>query len=156
VLWWFRFQARVAVPVPADRPRVAGALYALWSSSRCSSCSSRILERFRFDPVGQLFLAERYLADRPPGRRGPSAQHQLLTDRPWMRYGPSACFSARRVILLCLTDRPPGNRGPSAPGSRTVRQGICRTAKSFASWFVLSLRGRLGFVPRVVRSIVTT
>jgi hypothetical protein len=66
-------------------------------------------------------------------------------------------------FCLCLTDSPPlvanpphGDRGPSAPGSRTVRQGFYRIAKSFASCFVLPLWDRLGFIPRVGRSIVTT
>jgi hypothetical protein len=45
----------------ADRPRVAGGPSARWSSSRCSSCSSRVLERLRFDLVGHLFLVGRCL-----------------------------------------------------------------------------------------------
>jgi hypothetical protein len=63
----------------------------------------------------------------------------------------------------CLTDSPPwvtdhshGDRGPSAPGPRSVRQGSRRTAKSFASCFVLPLWDRLGFVPRVGKTVVTT
>jgi hypothetical protein len=55
-----------------------------------------------------------------------------------------------------VTDRPHGDRGPSALGPRNVRQVSCKTAKSFASCFVLPLWDRLGFVPRVGRSVVTT
>jgi hypothetical protein len=58
--------------------------------------------------------------DHPPGRRGPSARHQLLADRPWTRYGPYACWSARRVLLLKLTDRPPVGSGLSARCPQTV------------------------------------
>jgi hypothetical protein len=57
---------------------------------------------------------------------------------------------------LCGADRPRGGRGQSAPGPRTVRLDCCRTAKSFASWFVLPLWDRLGFVPRVGTFVVTT
>jgi hypothetical protein len=71
--------------------------------------------------------------DCPPGDLGLSARHELLADRPRTRYGLSARLGARLVVLLRLTDRPLGDRGPSAPGSRTVRQGVRRTAKSFAS-----------------------
>jgi hypothetical protein len=126
----------------ADSPRGA-----FWP--KCSSCSSRVLERLCFDPVGQWLLVESGLADSPPGRRGQFARHELLADRPRTWYGPSACGGTDWVILLVFN-------GPSAPGSRTVCQDCCRTAKSFASWFVLPLWDRLGFVPRVGTSVVTT
>jgi hypothetical protein len=96
------------------------------------------------------------LADRPPRRRELSARHELLADRPCVEVPVGLC-------CLCLTDSPPwvadrphGDRGPSAPGLRTVHQGSCGTAKSFASCFMLPLWDRLGLVPRVGRSVVTT
>jgi hypothetical protein len=55
-----------------------------------------------------------------------------------------------------VADRPHGDSGPFATGPQTVRQGSCSTAMSFASCFVLPLWYRLGFVPRVGRSVVTT
>jgi hypothetical protein len=146
-----------------DRPWGARGLFAWSSSSRCSSCSSRVLERFGFNPVGQLPLTGGCLADRPPGRLGLSARHELLANRPRMCYRPSVCRGARvGSFCWCLTDSPPwvvdrphGDRGPSAPGPRSVRLGCFRTAKSFASCFVLPLWDCLGFVPRVGRSVVT-
>jgi hypothetical protein len=48
----------------------------------CSSCSSRVLELFGFDPVGQSFLTRGCLVDRPPGCPGLFARHELLADRP--------------------------------------------------------------------------
>jgi hypothetical protein len=68
---------------------------------------SHVLERLRFDPVGQRFLVGRCLADHPPGRRGLSAQHELLADHPRMWYGPFACRDASWVVLLVLSDYPP-------------------------------------------------
>jgi hypothetical protein len=114
----------------ADSPRGA-----FWP--RCSSCSSRVHERLRFDPVGQWLLVESGLADSPPGRRGQSARHELLADRSRTWYGPSAFGGAGWVVLLVFN-------GPSAPGPQTVRQDCCRTAKSFASLFVLLLLGSFG------------
>jgi hypothetical protein len=57
---------------------------------RCSLRSSRVLERRRFDPVGQWLLVESGLADSSQGRRGQSARHELLMDHPRTWYGPSA------------------------------------------------------------------
>jgi hypothetical protein len=96
----FGFRFRLLFPCLADRPRGARALSACSSSSRCSSCSSRALERFGFDPVGQLLLTGGCLADRSPGRRGLSARHKLLADRPRTWYGPSSCRGAGWVILF--------------------------------------------------------
>jgi hypothetical protein len=110
----------------------------------CSSCSSRVLERLRFDPFGQLFLAGRSLADCPPGRRGPSARHQLLADRPRTRRGPSVIRGALLEVLLRFSDCPLEGRGPAAPASRTVRLGFRRVAKSFTSLVSLSLWDCLG------------
>jgi hypothetical protein len=66
------FRADVPAPVCTSRTvRVVGA-----DSSRggflpwCSLCSSRVLERLCFDPVGQWLLVGSGLADSPPGRRG--------------------------------------------------------------------------------------
>jgi hypothetical protein len=96
-----------------------------WSQlAWCSSCSSHVLERLRFDPFGQLFLARRSLADCPLGRRRLSARHQLLTNQArTVHYsrctsGGSVAFfemSARgsRTVRSVLADRPPRPRGPS-------------------------------------------
>jgi hypothetical protein len=127
---------------------------AFWPN--CSSCSSCVLEHLRFDPIGQWLLVESGLADSRPGRRGQSAQHELLADRPRTWYGPSACGGAGWVVLLVFNRPSAVWRGPSPLGPRTVRQDCCRTAKSFASWFVLPLWDHLGFVPRVGTSVVTT
>jgi hypothetical protein len=81
---------------------------------RCSSCSSRVLERLRFDPVGQRFLVGRCLPDRPPGRHGLSARHELLADRPRMWYGLSACRGAGWVVLFVFNGQSAVGRGPSA------------------------------------------
>jgi hypothetical protein len=53
-------------------------------------------------------------------------------------------------------DSPPRPRGRSAWCLRTVRLVLRRDAKFFASSVSLLLRDRLGFVPRVGRSVVTT
>jgi hypothetical protein len=82
-------------------------------SASCSSCSSCVLERFRFDPSGQLFLAERGFADRPPGCRGPSTRHELVADRRGQ--GADHLFSG------CSTGGLVGFFGPSTKTSRTVR-----------------------------------
>jgi hypothetical protein len=111
-----------------DRPPGARRLSAWSSSSRCSSCSSSVLEPFGFDPVGQLLLTGGCLADRPPGRRGlftrtscPRTVRGRGTDRSRVKV-PVGSFCS------WLTDSPPwvadrlhGDRGPSAPGPRTVR-----------------------------------
>jgi hypothetical protein len=52
--------SRTVRVVGADCPRGA-----FWP--KCSSCSSRVLERLHFDPVGQRFLVGRCLVDHPPG-----------------------------------------------------------------------------------------
>jgi hypothetical protein len=62
---------------------------------------------------------------------GPS-ENQVRTVRV------SGCSSGRYVAINgpsgpCVADRPPGDSRPSAPGSRTVRQGVRKTSKSFAS-----------------------
>jgi hypothetical protein len=174
----FGFRFGLLFPCLADRPRGARGPSAWRSSSRCSSCSSRVLEHFGFDAVGQSFLTGGCLADRPPGRRRLSARHELLADHQRTWYGLSTCRGAGWVVLLVfngqsavgrgpsarcprtvrpwVADRPPGVRGLSAPGSRTVRPALRRIAKSFASCFVLLLWDRLGFVPRIGRSVVTT
>jgi hypothetical protein len=92
----------------------ARGLSAWSSSSRCSSCSSRVLERFGFDPVGQLLLTGGCLADRSPGRRGLSARHKLLANRPRTWYGPSACRGAGWVILFMFNRQSAVARGSSA------------------------------------------
>jgi hypothetical protein len=93
--------------VGVDYPRGA-----FWP--KCSLCSSRVLERLRFDPVGQQFLVGRCLADRPPGRRGLSARHELLADRPRTWYGPSACQGAGWVVLFVFNGQSAMGRGSSA------------------------------------------
>jgi hypothetical protein len=75
------------------------------------------------------------LADRPPRRHGVSVRHELLAGRPRTWYGPSACRGAGWVVLFVFNGQSAVGRGPSAPGPRTVRQGSCGTAKSFASCF---------------------
>jgi hypothetical protein len=94
----------------------------------CSSCFSRVLERLRFDMVGQWLLVDSGLGDSPHGLRGQSAWHELLVDRPrtW-------CGGAGWVVLLVFNGPSSVWRGPSTLGPRTVRQDCCRTAKSFAS-----------------------
>jgi hypothetical protein len=99
--------SRTVHVVGADCPRGG-----FWP--KCSSCSSRVLERLRFDPVGQRFLVGSCLADRPPGRRGLSAQHELLADRPRTWYGPSARRGAGWVVLLVFNGLSAVGRGPSA------------------------------------------
>jgi hypothetical protein len=96
----FAFRFGLLFQCLADRPWGARGLSAWSSSSRCSSCSSCVLERFGFDPVGKLLLTGGFLADRPPGRRGLSARHELLADRPRTWYGPSACRGANWVVLF--------------------------------------------------------
>jgi hypothetical protein len=96
------------------------------------------------------------LADRPPERRGLSARHELLADRPRVEVLVGSFCSCLMDSSSWVADRPHGDRGPSAPWPRTVRQGSFRTTKSFASCFVLPLWDRLGFVPRVGTSVVTT
>jgi hypothetical protein len=90
--------------VGADCPRGA-----FWP--KCSSCSSHILEHLRFDPVDQRFLVGKCLADRPPGRRGLSARHELLV-RTW--YGLSACRGAGWVVLFAFNGQSAVGRGKSA------------------------------------------
>jgi hypothetical protein len=91
----------------ADSPRIA-----FWA--RCSSCSSRVLEGLRFDPVGQWLLVESCLADSPPRRCRQSARHELLADRPRTWYGPSACGGAGLVVLSAFNGPSAVGRGPSA------------------------------------------
>jgi hypothetical protein len=71
----------------------------------------------------QSFVAEG-LADRPPERRGQSAQHELLTDRPRTRRGPSGLRGALLEVLLCFLDCPLEGRGPSAQCPWTVRPSL--------------------------------
>jgi hypothetical protein len=104
-----------------DSPRVVGELSTRCSSSRCSSCSSQVLECFRFDPLWQLFLVGRSLADRPGG----TSCSRTVRGRVWIVHfsrcatGGSVSFfipSIRdpRTARPCLADRPPGQRGLSA------------------------------------------
>jgi hypothetical protein len=95
--------SRTVLMVGADCPHGA-----FWP--KCSSCSSRVLERLRFDPVGQRFLVGKCLADRPPRRHGLSARHGLLA-RTW--YGPSACRGAGWVVLSVFNGQFAVGRGPS-------------------------------------------
>jgi hypothetical protein len=82
---------RAAVPAPVCTSQTAHVVGADSPHGgflpRCSSCFSRVLERLRFDPVGQWLLVGSGLADSQPGRRGQSARHELLADRPrtWQR-----------------------------------------------------------------------
>jgi hypothetical protein len=96
--------------------------------SRCQSFAAGDLSN---RPCGATGLSA-WWPDCPPGDRRLSARHELLADRLRTRYGPYALLGASLVVLLRLTDRPPVGSGPSAPGSRIVRQGVRRTAKSFA------------------------
>jgi hypothetical protein len=121
----FGFTFGLLFPCLADRPRDARGLSVWSSSSRCSSCSSLVIERSGFDLVGQLLLTRGYLADHPPGRRGQSAWHELLADRPRTWYGPSACRGAGWVVLFVFNGQSAMGCGPSAPGLRTVRRGSC-------------------------------
>jgi hypothetical protein len=117
----FGFRFGLLFPCLADRPRGACGLSAWSCSSMCSSCLSRVLERFGFDPFGQLLLTRGCLVDRPPGRRGLSAGHDLLADRPRMWYGPSACRGVSWVILFVFNGQSVVGRGPSTRRPRTVR-----------------------------------
>jgi hypothetical protein len=98
----------------ADSPRGA-----FWP--RCSSCSSRVLERLHFDPVDQWLLVESGLADSPPGHHRQSARHELLADHPRTWYGPSAWGGAGWVVLLVFNRPYAVWHGPSAQWPRTVR-----------------------------------
>jgi hypothetical protein len=113
----------------ADRPRSPCGLSARNNSASCSSCSSRVLERFRFDPFGQLFLAGSGFADRPPRRRGPSARHELLADRPRTRCRPYVFQGVLPEVLLAFSDRPPRTvhrpHGDSPPGHRRPFTWAC-------------------------------
>jgi hypothetical protein len=97
----------------ADRPQGAHGLSVWSTSSRCSSCSSRVLERFGFNPVGQSFLTRGCLADRPPGRRRLSARHELLVDCPRTWHEPSAFSSAGWVVLFGFNGQSTRGCGPS-------------------------------------------
>jgi hypothetical protein len=108
----FGFRLGLLFPFLADRLRGAHRLSAWSSSSRCSSYSSRVLERFGFDPVGQLLLSGGCMADRPPGRRRLSARHELLVDRLRMWYGPSTCRGASWVVLFVFNGQSAVGRGP--------------------------------------------
>jgi hypothetical protein len=113
-----RVGSRVAAPASVRTSRTVRVVGAdcpcctLWP--RCSSCSSCVLERLCFDRVGQWFLVGRCLADRPPGRRGLSARHELLADRPRTWYGPSMRRGAGWVILFVFNEQSAVDRGPSA------------------------------------------
>jgi hypothetical protein len=118
------FRLGLLFPCLVDYPRAAGGPSVGCSSSRCSLCSSLVLERSLFDSFGQLFLARRSSAGHAPGRRGPSARHKLLSDSPPVGYGLSVFRGAFLVVLLHLTDCPLEGRGPSARFLRTVRPGL--------------------------------
>jgi hypothetical protein len=110
----FGFRFVLLFPCLVDRPQGVRGL-STWSSlSRCSLCSSRVLELFGFDPVGQLLLTRWCLADRPPGRRGLSPQHELLADRLRTWYEPSVCGGAGWVVLFVFNGQSVVGRGPSA------------------------------------------
>jgi hypothetical protein len=126
-------------PCLADRLRKAGG-QSTWSvSAGCSSCSSCILDCLHFDPFCELSLAGRGFADRPPGRHGLSARHELLTERLRTGRRPSVFLGVVLEVLLAFSDCLPRPRRPSAaprePSARSpriVRQGLRRVAKSFA------------------------
>jgi hypothetical protein len=106
----------------ADRPRGWCGPSAWRVLPRCSSRSSCVLERRRFDPVGQWLLVESGLADSPQGRRGQSARHELLADRPRTWYGLSALGCSSQVVLLVFNGPSAVWCGPSAWWSRIVRR----------------------------------
>jgi hypothetical protein len=110
----FGFRFGLLFPCLADRPWGARGLSAWSSSSKCSSCSSRVLERFGFDPFGQLLLTGGRLADRLPRRCGLSVRYELLADRARVWYGPSACRGAGWVVLFVFNRQSVVGRGPSA------------------------------------------
>jgi hypothetical protein len=120
--WGFRLG--LLFPCLVGCPRAAGGPSAGCSSSRCSLCSSLVLERSLFDSFSQLFLARRSSAGHPPGGRGPSARHKLLSDSPRVGYGPSVYRGAFLVVLLHLMDCLLEGRGSSARFLRTVRPGF--------------------------------
>jgi hypothetical protein len=97
-----------------------------------------------------------------PSARGPrtvcrrQTVRRLGLDRPFFEVHFWRFYCIFRTVRSRVADHPPGVRGPSAPPLRTVCLGFRRVAKSFASCVSLSLWDRLGFVPRVVRSVVTT
>jgi hypothetical protein len=138
---------RTVRPCPSERPRGASS-----SRVRLVIVSSRVdlLRCQSFAPGGLSDCPCRatglfaWKADCPPGEHGLSTRHELLADCPKTRYGPSTCLGARLVVLLRLTDRPPVGSGPFAPGSRTVREGVRRTAKSFSSLSFVFALGSFG------------
>jgi hypothetical protein len=118
---WFLGCCSRACSHLAGRPR-GGCRPSAWRVlPRCSSRSSRVLERRRFDPVGQWLLVESGLADSPQGRCGQSARHELLADRPRTWYGPSTRGGAGWVVLLVFNRPSAVWCRPSAWWSRTVR-----------------------------------
>jgi hypothetical protein len=118
---WFSGFYSHASPHLADRPRGGYGPSAWRVLPRCSSRSSHVLERCRFDPVGQWLLVESGLADSPQGRCGQSARHELLADCPRTWYGLSARGGAGWVVLLVFNVASAVWCGPSARWSRTVR-----------------------------------
>jgi hypothetical protein len=96
------------------------------------------------------------LADGPCEIHGQSAWCAVLADGPWCLHERSVIEGAVLVVRELISDGPPQPRGQSARCLRTVRLVLHRVAKSFASCVLLSLWDRLGFVPRVGRSVVTT
>jgi hypothetical protein len=62
--------------------------------------------------------------DRPPGGRGPSARHKVLSDSPRVGYEPSVFRGALLVVLLHFSDCPLEDRGPSDRCPRTVRPSL--------------------------------
>jgi hypothetical protein len=117
---------RAAVPAPVYTSRIVRVVSADSPRGeflpRCFSCSLCVLERLRFDPVGQWLLVGSGLADSTPGRRGQSAQHELLADHPRTWHGPSTCRGAGWVILSVFNGPSAVVRGLSARCPRTVRQ----------------------------------
>jgi hypothetical protein len=97
----------------ADCPRSPCGLSARHGSAGCSSCSSCVLERFRFDLFCRLFWAGRGFAYRLLGRRDSSVRHELLADRSRIGSG-SSIFRVRHRGSVAFV-------GPSAATSRTVR-----------------------------------
>jgi hypothetical protein len=156
----FGFRSGLLFPCLADRPRGARGLSACSSSSRCSSCSWSALVLIRlascFLPEGIWRTVRSVVADYPRDTSCSRTVRGRCTDCPLVEVLVGSFCSCLTDNPSWVADRPHGDRGSSAPGPRTVRQGSCRTAKSFASCFVLPLWNRLGFVPRVRRSVVTT